>query len=381
MRRTLVIIGAGIAGLAAARALAQAGLRSTVLERTAEPAREGAGLQLSPNACHVLRQLGVLRVIAAASFAPQAVLLRRARDGRLLSRFELGQTIRERHGAPYLIVERAVLRNALLAICQDHPDVELRFGEGLADAALHRNGATVLTDAGREIVSAGIVGADGVHSATRRLVPAARAAEPTGWTAWRATAPLPPEMPLPHDASQATNAWLGRSAHLVHYPMPTADRLNLVAVLPEGTVEPPLDWLADWAPAVRETIASAGGWVPWTVRSVPPGAWAHRSALLIGDAAHAMPPYAAQGAAMALEDATTLARHARSHDDLAEAWQAHVRERRPRVRAVAALTAANSRIYHMGRPASLARDLAMGLAPQFVLQRRMDALYGWTPRS
>ena len=371
-RRTVVVVGAGIAGLAAARALSQAGFRAIVLERTAEPVHEGAGLQLSPNACHVLRVLGAFRAVAAVAFAPEAVVLRRGRDGRVLSRFALGEVIRERHGAPYLVVERAILRNALLGVCRADPDVDVRYGEGLADAALHRNGVTVLTERGREIVAAGLVGADGVHSAARRFVAEAALPEDTGWTAWRATAPA-------DDDANVTTAWLGEAAHVVHYAMPNGDRLNVVAVLPDAAA-PPLRRLAEWSPRLRERLAAAEGWAPWAIRTVGRGRWVHRAVALIGDAAHAMPPYAAQGAAMALEDAAVLADCARADpDDMPAAWDAFARRRWPRVRMIGELTAANRRVYHIGGALARARDLAMRAAPQVVLQRRMDAIYGWMP--
>lgn len=372
-RRTLIVAGAGIAGLATARALSQAGFRVIVLERAAGPAREGAGVQLSPNACHVLRRLGALRALAAGSLAPDRIVLRRAGDGALLSRFDLGEAIRERHGAPYLVAERAVLRDALLGVCRGDTDIDVRFGEGVADLALHRNGVTVLTDAGRETVGAGLVGADGVHSQVRGFVRNGGEAAATGWTAWRATGPL-------EEAMRAeTTAWLDSAAHLVHYPMPGLGRLNMVAVLPESD-RPPLERFDEWSPVIRTLVRKAEGWAPWTIRTVSPGDWAYRAIALVGDAAHAMPPYAAQGAAMALEDAAVLAWcAARARDDLAAAWVAYADRRRPRIRAVAVMTNANRRIYHMTRPWGLFRDLSMRVAPQVVLQRRMDDVYGWTP--
>lgn len=373
MRRTVIVVGAGIAGLAAARALSQAGFRAIVLEREAAPTSEGAGLQLSPNACHVLSALGALRTVATAAFAPHAARLRRARDGRTLSTFQFGETIRERHGAPYLVVERAILRNALLGVCEADRDVDVRFGEGLSDTAVHSNGTTVLTDRGREIVASGLVGADGVHSTVRSLVPGALAAETSGWTAWRATAPLGVRA---HEVC----AWLGASAHLVHYPMPLAERLNMVLVARDG-VEPHEDErLVGWSDETRRLVNEGEGWAPWSIRTVPAESeWRHRSIVLIGDAAHAMPPYAAQGAAMALEDAISLAHAAQAvQDDLPQAWSSYEQFRRPRIDNVRRVTLQNRRIYHMRRPASLARDLTMRLAPQVVLQRRMDPIYGWT---
>ena len=323
----VTVVGAGIAGLAVANFLARAGFPVTVIERAPGPTAEGAGIQISPNAAHVLAALGILDAVRARAVAPEAIELL---DGdQLLSRFELGTEIARRTRAPYLVVARATLRDCLLDALP--ANVSLRYGEAFTPRA------------------GPVIGADGVNSAVRNAF--ARSARETGWTAWRRLAERSDE--------PVTRVRLAANEHRVAYPLP--DATNEVWIRRTGEPKPGPDWR------------------PWHVLAVRPDTpWTNGVTVLIGDAAHAMPPYAAQGGAMALEDAATLAAFMIEHEP-ARAFARYEQERRPRIDAVRTLTESNRRIYHMSGPLRLARNFAMRLAPQAALQRRMAWIYDWKP--
>ena len=327
----VTVAGAGIAGLAVGSFLARAGFEVDIRERSEAPSADGAGIQLSPNACHVLHALGILDAVRAVAVAPSAVELQ---DGdRPLSRFELGERIERSGGAPYLVCARAGLRDALL--------------DALPAAAAVSYGSPFAATDGI------VIGADGVGSVVRDLVPGAARPVDTGWTAWRRTTEAA--------SGDTTRVLLSPDEHRVAYPLRSS--LNEVWVRRSDCPAPGADW------------------TPWPVLAVDPdGSWSHGSTVLIGDAAHAMPPYAAQGGAMALEDAAELAAAlTASPDDPPAAFLRYEKARRPRIEAVACLTRANRRIYHLAGPMRHARNVAMRLAPQAVLQRRMAWVYGWKP--
>jgi salicylate hydroxylase len=397
----VVVAGAGIAGLATALALARRGIEVAVFERAAEPAEVGAGLQLSPNAVHALAQLGLADVVVAVAVAPEAVRIATVRRGRPIARVPLGAEAAERHGAPYLLVARPDLHATLLAAVRSYPRIALTLGCAVTGATEDAAGLRVRTGAG-EFAARALVGADGVGSAVRAAIGGA-AAVSTGKVAFRATAPLTAAaaiggVPLADDAW----IWLSPRAHLVHYPMRGGSRINLVAVTeataderPNGgadgnggewnhatAAEAVLARFAGFPPAVRTLLAAGADWRRWPLATVDPAAPWHRGrTVLVGDAAHAMVPFLAQGAAMAIEDAVELAGHLAAAGPFAveAALAAHVRARRARVRRVCAAAARNGELYHLAGAAAAARDLALSLAPPALLLSSWDWLYGWRP--
>ena len=393
-RRGVVIAGGGIAGLTAALALARVGMRAVVLEGREEPSGEGAGLQISPNAYHILATLGLERMVRRVATKPNSIQLLSALSGKLLTRFELGDTVQKRHGAPYLVVHRADLHAILLDACAEEPDIEIRSGHRAIDCAVHRNGVTVMAqveDTYTEVHGAAALGADGVWSTLRHHVDQTCEAQFTGSIAWRALIPMdqaPAALPR-YD----TALWLGPDAHLVHYPIRNGQYLNLVLTLkhegndaPTGRLAPEVfntDQIAltKWPDLARKAIEAPAEWSGWPVYTVqPPKEFSRGPVCLIGDAAHAMEPHAAQGAACAMEDAIVLAREVgQSPADLPAAFSRFSKRRRRRVMRTMLLARGNRRIYHMKGMAQEFRDLGMSLAPQALLQMRMDWLYGWKP--
>ncbi|MEM7300371.1 MAG: FAD-dependent monooxygenase [Pseudomonadota bacterium] len=392
--RTILIAGGGIAGLTSALCLANQGFRCVVFERTEKPAATGAGIQLSPNAMHVLASLGLERGLLASGYAPDAVILCQGRTGRELSRFVLGSQIKARYGQPYLVLHRADLLAVLLGACREHPDIDVRFDNRVRDVAQHRNGITVLSnhqDRMEETTGLALVGADGVWSSVRSEFLNGANAAYSGKVAWRAlidSSTLPSSIDI-----ENTIMWLGSAAHFLHYPIRQSRYLNVVAVtsVPESFLPRRGGWIKtdaapngigefrNWSKPVLEVFEKTQGWGGWPVYTVPhSGTWGNDRIVLIGDAAHAMTPHAAQGGGAAIEDAAVLAHAFSKHPEQPElAIADYDRARRSRIKRIAKLSEENRRIYQMRPPFSWARDVAMKTLPQDRLQKRLEWLYGW----
>lgn len=387
----IAVAGAGVGGLAAALALAAVGARVTVYEQaeTLEPV--GAGVQLSPNASIVLRRLGVLDQLRARAVEPTEVLIRRARDAADLARIPLGAAAEARYGAPFLVALRADLQGALLARAAADPAITLRFGQGVAASGARHDGVEIrFTDPDRPAVAAdGLVAADGIRSTIRRQVAGgADDARASGRSAWRSLIPraaAEPDALLPR-----SNLWLGRRAHLVHYPVAGGALINVVAIIDEdaaggsgalwsrsGEAATLARRFVDWAPAARRLIAAAPGWRTWPLFDRPPlDRWSNGPVTLLGDAAHPMLPFMAQGAAQSIEDAAVLADAvARRSDDLAAAFSTYERVRRPRTARVQAESRRQGSVYHFGFPASFVRDVVLSRLGRDRLAARVDWLY------
>jgi salicylate hydroxylase len=317
-----------------------------------------------------------------------------------VARVPLGEEATRRHGASYWLVARPDLQAALVAAVRREPLA--RLVTATAVLASRDGGDDPRADAGpgpvRVRTTAGdldarlLVGADGVHSAVRRAIGGASAAA-TGKVAFRATAPAAVARAV--NGAGDVHAWMSPRAHLVHYPMRGGERVNLVAVVDAAADEREtgaIDWnhaapaeavlarFADFPPSVRTLLAAGEDWRRWPLATVDPaGPWRRGRTVLVGDAAHAMVPFLAQGAAMALEDAVVLADFVAGAGDVEAALTAYERARRPRVRRVWAAAARSGEIYHLAGAAAAARDLALSLAPAGLLLASFDWLYGWRP--
>jgi salicylate hydroxylase len=394
----VVIAGAGIAGLATAIALARRGIPVEIVERAAELAEIGAGLQLSPNAVRALDHLGLRDDVARVAMAPEAVRIAAVARGRPIARVPLGEAAAARHGAPYWLVARADLQAVLRAAAGRQPGIALRLAAAVTGVRETSAGLQVQTSSS-DLDARALVGADGVGSVVRTAIGGA-AATPTGKVAFRATAPVEAAASI-GGARLAEDAWIWLSprAHLVHYPVRGGARVNLVAVAEATADERPVNdggngWdhaaaaeavmarFAGFPPAVRGLLAAGTDWRRWPIATVDPaGPWRRGRTVLVGDAAHAMVPFLAQGAAMALEDAVVLASHLgrAGPGDVEAALADFVRARRERVRRVCAAAVRNGEIYHLSGAAAAARDLALSLAPPSLLLAGYDWLYGWRP--
>ena len=361
------IIGGGIAGLTTALSLARHGLSSTVHERAATFEEVGAGIQLSPNAMRILIALGLQDVLMATAVEPARITLNDGRNGRQLAALPLGKTAEDRYGAPYLVIHRADLQRTLVDACETEPNITIMRGS-------HRP-----VDSEAPCVLA----TDGVHSLWREAVRAPAQAAYTGHVAWRTTHPVgTPE------AEPVTRVWFGPDAHLVDYPIRSGKQRNLVAIArsaspPDDSASIASDLLSAfraWHPALLARLAEQESWTPWPLNGVDPdAAWVSDKVALIGDAAHAMLPFLAQGGAMAIEDAWVLASELASHADHQAAFKAYEANRKVRVMRVWNEAAKNGRIYHMTGPMALARNLALKAQAGGSLLARYDWVYGWVP--
>ncbi len=387
------MVGAGIAGLTVALALAARGFSVNLFERAHKLEEVGAGLQLSPNATRILDRLGVTERMRAACVQPEAIVLRRAKTLREIARVPLGGAAAARWGAPYLTVHRADLQSALLSRVEREPSIRLLTGATIRDAAYHARGVTLSIDhAGAIIEAAGdlVIAADGVWSTMRGTEGSPRDAF-SGLTAWRATLQIDRSGER-RDAvlsGSVVTAFLHRRFHVVSYPIRSAQAVNLVAVTRgkalrrTWSVAAPrqeLEAALAGAPALARLLAEAGPWRRWPLHTVDPdGPWtSERGIALIGDAAHATTPFAAQGAAMAIEDADVLAESLHRHrDDLPAALALYERERKPRVRRVVRRGAFNRFVWHAAGPVALGRDIVLKLRGPERTMADFDWLYGW----
>jgi salicylate hydroxylase len=383
--RTIVIAGAGIGGLTAALALAQRGFRAVILEKAERLEEAGAGLQLSPNASRVLIDLGLEPRLKTVAITPDAISIMSAQGGGEIARLPLGEAATFRAGAPYWIVHRADLQSALLAQVRDNSDIELRLGSQFEDAATHAKGIAVGQRRGmsrQQETALALIGADGVWSQVRHQLFPQIQPQFSGLIAWRGTIEarqLPREL-----APRRVQLWMGPNAHLVAYPISGGRQINVVAILPgtwsrPGWSEPgnPNDikshFSARWPGALRMMIGAVDEWRRWALFTLRDGGvWNSGPMALLGDAAHAMLPFAAQGAGMAIEDAAVLAKClSESMTDSAAGL------RRFRLARVQRHARQSGRIYHLGGPVAYARDLIIRASSSQRLLARQDWIYDW----
>jgi len=389
-RRKILISGGGIAGLTAALCHAQQGDQVKVYERAESIQPLGAGIQISPNAFHVLKEIGLGRQLRALGDQPNAIIMMNALTGRPLNQLPLGMGMEDAYQAPYLVIHRADLQGLLLKACEKTPDIELFFSSEIKDAAPHDNGVTVLVRSDSEIqerVGDVLIGADGVHSHIRNSVLKFPKARYSGKTAWRAL--VPAAEVSDHQALQNTIAWLGPKAHAVTYPVRQKQFMNVIAVTQETASEGVSEILPGelsekfrrWDQSFTDVFLNNDlQWTAWPLHGMgPPSILAARSIVLVGDAAHAMLPFAAQGAAQAIEDAHVLARCLGETEDIETALKTYQELRLPRVRKVVKTATSNGRIYHMTGPMAMARNLALKNLSGNRLLKKQDWIYRWRP--
>jgi salicylate hydroxylase len=327
----VAIAGGGIGGLACALALARRGFRSLVLEQAAEFGEAGVGLQVAPNALSVLDALGVGEAAKRNALLIERLVMMDAITGAEVANIPCGDRFHERFGNPYAVAHRADIHGALLDACRAHPLVELRNGCRVLYFELQRNGVAVMLESGERVPAAALVGADGVHSNVRKWIIGDGDPPPAGAVIYRATIPV---AEMPKDLQQPyPTFWAGPGWHVIYYPIRDWSMFNLgCTVVTKET--PPNDGEEVPANSVLPLFAgSCAG--PLRVLRIPKRFrryvirhrepvenWTKGVVTLLGDAAHPMVQYIAQGAAMALEDAICLAATvAESAGDFAKGFQ------------------------------------------------------------
>jgi 2-polyprenyl-6-methoxyphenol hydroxylase and related FAD-dependent oxidoreductases len=379
--QNVAIVGAGVAGLTAALSFARHGIRCDILEQAPQLAEVGAGLQISPNASRILGELGVLSELEQQWREPETLRLADGRTLKTLTALPSGRFARERWGAPYGVLHRATLQQCLLqAVLRDD---KCRLHLGCRMIKPDREAIREITGVAPDL----IVGADGVWSTLRERVPNSPGVTFSGNVAWRFTV----------DASQRTEfldhnlltAFLGPESHLVSYPLKEIGGFNIVAIAAglspgetwsaEGSQQHAmlLERFAGWHPKMVDLLLKAESPTFWPLYQASAGRWQNGSdTVLIGDAAHAMMPFAAQGAAMAIEDAFELAGTV-SRLPLLEALSAFEAARVRRAARVKDRVNFNRFAYHARGPVRIARNLILSFRSPQSLIADLDWLYGY----
>lgn len=389
-QRRALIAGGGIAGMAAALALHRAGWSVSLFEQADSFSEIGAGLQMSPNAARVLDWLGVLGAVEARAFRPRAAQMRDGQTGTSIYRVDLGEEAERRWGAPYLHVHRADLHSCLTDAARD-AGVDLRTGAKALSFGGRPDGVRLrLADGGVETGDL-LIAADGIRSVLREAVGGEETPRFTGQVAWRTTVPAE-RLPSGLVAREAT-VWAGPGRHLVTYYLRGGALVNLVAVeeTEEGVEE---DWrragdvahlrqiFDGWHADVRTLLEAVETVHVWGLFERPEQVrWCEGRTVLIGDAAHAMLPFMAQGAAMALEDVAVLLRRLGRMADIPSALLAYEHERFSRVARVQSQSRSNGMLFHkrteLGRLFSwMPISAVTWLAPGFAAAQ-LDWLYGY----
>ena len=390
--RTVIVAGAGIAGLASALALARNGFRVTVLEQAERLEETGAGIQLSPNATRCLIDLGLGERLRPHVVSPQTLRVRDARTGKDIVAMPLGVAAEQRHGAPYWSIHRGDLQAALVAAVTTQSAISVKLDMRVEDFVTDTDGVSVAARGSAGIAherGMSLIAADGLWSIARTRIGANDSPRFAGRAAYRALVPaaqVAPELREPN-----VHLWLGRDAHLVHYPVKGGSVINIVAIINDrwnapGWSEPAsrADLLprfpeSSWAEPARGLLGLPDAWLKWALHDrAPLTNWTLGPVALAGDAAHPMLPYLAQGAAMAIEDAVVAAHClARSPDDPAAALRIYCLSRRARTHKVQRAAARNGVRYHFAGLRGLARNAAMRALGGERLSRHYDWIYDW----
>ncbi len=378
----IAIAGGGIGGLSAALLLARSGARVSVLEQAAEFGEVGAGIQLGPNAMKLLGAWGLRDAVLAQACLPQAIAVRDAVSGRSITRMLLGRAVAQRYGEVYASLQRSHLHSVLLQAVAQQANVSLHAGAAVTRVQTQGTDVEVAT-AQRSLHAQALVGADGLWSRVRQHVLADGPPTFTGHVAYRTV--ISASALTPRINPQAVAVWWAPKLHVVGYPVRAGTLYNLV-VLAEGaslgegwnfaaTARQVHSIVGKAHPDLAALIHAATDWRAWPLyqRKPKPG-WSRGPVTLLGDAAHPMLPYLAQGASMALEDAAALAHSVQTQPDIPSAFQHYERARYARTARVMQTAQRNAWIFHASGPVRVARDAVLGLKGTEVLG--MPWLYG-----
>jgi salicylate hydroxylase len=313
IRTRVAVVGAGIAGLTVAAALARAGIRAELFEQAGELSEVGAGLQLSPNATRLLSRLGLAGHLEEVATRPEAVEMRRWDTGELLMSSELGAECEARYGAAYYAVHRADLLRGLRELV---PEQQIHLAARCTGLSEHTRGVELRFEDGTAATAEVVIGADGIHSVVRDLL-ASDQPRFSGQTVYRG---LVPGGSLPDlVATPKVTIWLGPGQHCVHYPISGGKLISFAATTPvadwrgeswtaPARVEAVVSAYAAWHHELTSVLTAADAVTRWALHDRDPTPrWSTGRVTLVGDAAHPMLPFGAQGAAQAVEDAVALA--------------------------------------------------------------------------
>jgi 3-hydroxybenzoate 6-monooxygenase len=382
----VLIVGGGIGGLTAALALARQGIPAQVIEQAAEFKEIGAGIQLGPNVFRMFERLSLIEPVSALAVFPENLVMLDSITGEEVTRIELGDAFRRKFHYPYALIHRADLHNVLLDACRKSNLIELDAAQKIVEVEEIDGGVKAKTANGKDYRGAALIGADGLWSTIREIVVGDGKPKPAGHITYRAVLPSG-EIP---DQYRWRNMgfWAGEKVHFVLYPLRTGELYNLVAVFHSNRYEEGWDSYGDPAELherfastcapVRALLAKIESWRMWVLCDRPPiKEWSKGRITLLGDAAHPMLQYLAQGAGMSIEDAVCLADQAVAADgDYAKAFRAYQQIRYLRTGRVQIMARVYGEFYHAGGVAKELRNMMLGSRTPDEAMAGMEWLYG-----
>jgi len=382
-----IVAGGGIGGLSAALGLAARGVPVVVLEKAAALGEIGAGIQLGPNAFHCFDYLGIGDTARAMAVYIEHLRLMDAVDGEEIQRVTLGEKFRSRFGNPYAVIHRGDLHGVILKACREHPLITLRTASEVTDYEQDGSGVTALLADGERVAGTALIGADGLWSNIRRRVVGDGAPRVSGHTTYRSV--IPTEQ-MPEDLRwNAATLWAGPKCHIVHYPLSGWKLFNLVVTYHNDAPEPVAGRPVDEAevfrgfhhvhPRAQEILRRGTNWKAWVLCDREPVSnWVDGRVALLGDAAHPMLQYFAQGACMAMEDAVCLAETVgRMGGDVPASLDAYRRQRLLRTARVQLQSRAiGEHIYHPAGPHAALRNAILRAKSEDEMHDTVAWLYG-----
>jgi salicylate hydroxylase len=388
--RHFLVIGGGIGGLATALALAKKGFSSTLLEQAPVFGEIGAGLQLGPNVFRMFEKLGITDDVRELAVFPEMLMMRDSITGEEVTRIVLGDEFLARFKYPYAVIHRADLHRALLAACQRLPDlINLETAKKMVAFEDKGDRVEVTTDQGHTFEAAALIGADGLWSTVREKIVGDGKPIRCGHITYRAVLPT---SEVPEDLRWWSMViWAGEKTHLVQYPLRGGELFNLVAVFHSnkfsegwdsyGEPEELHERFAQTCAPVRALLGKIESWRMWVLADRPPiRDWSKGRVTLLGDAAHPMLQYLAQGANMAIEDAVCLAsKLEQSKGDYAAAFLAYQQERYLRTARVQLMAKLYGEAYHAAGAVRDLRNAFLGGRTQAQAMDSMAWLYDPPP--
>ncbi len=383
----VLVCGAGIGGLSAAIALARKGVPVRVLEQAPNLSEAGAGIEIGPNAARHLNAWGLSDLLSTFSTEPEGVRVYDGLSGALLITVPLGNFARQRYGAPYLMVHRRHLQHCLLEVAGELDKLEIELGFKVSKVDVRPEGVTVKSETDDTAHGRALIGADGIWSRVRAVV-SDKEPETVGVTAWRALVPasrVPEAKRAPYVGLQ-----LGPGSHVLHYPVDAGATISVVAMIEEtinfdgwaspGDANDLLTFFYDWDDEVFRLLELPDDWFKWTVmRMEPLELWGEGPMTLLGDAAHPIEPFMAQGGAAAIEDAASLADAVAANPaNITAAFRAYEDSRQQRVIRIQKASQQRGKIYHMSGLKRWARNIMLRRQVPETLLSRYDWLYGTT---
>jgi salicylate hydroxylase len=385
--RPVLVAGGGIGGIAAALALARRGFAVEVFEQAAEIGEIGAGVQLAPNAFAAFDALGVGERARARAVYNDRMVMMDAVDGSVVAEVPLGEAFRARFGNPYAVMHRADVHGSLVEGARAESRIAIRTSTRIERFVQDERGVTAIDSGGGEHRGAALIGCDGVKSNVRGQLFGDQV-RVSGHVVYRAVvdaAEFPADL-----AWNAAAVWAGPNCHLVHYPLRGGEQYNVVVTfhsreaetwgVREGSRAEVLSYFEGICSRAHQLLELPKSWRRWaTADREPIECWSEGAVTLLGDAAHPLLQYLAQGACMALEDAVTLgAALDAERGDFVAAFRRYEQARAGRAARVVLMTREMGRLYHAKGVERLVRNqLWKGRTPE----RYYDALewlYGWT---